>query len=548
MAYQKINFYDTLVEWRDKFNSNVDESIDLKNRVDALETGGTTDGELIALRSSTTLNFTGTTADERVEHAEQEIVNALNRITALENKDLGIYNVRDFGAVGDGVTDDSTAIQAALDAANAAGGGEVYIPDGVYAIKTTLLIYSYTRLRLAPGATLIRAATFVSMLRPGIGDVDAYDGAHDIEIMGGTWDLNARQFPSPSNAMIFGHCRNIVVRDAQILDCYQYHGIEYNAVQNGAILNCLFKGYSGTRDSEAIQIDLMKGSAQFGSYGNYDNTPCDNILIAGCVFEDWSRGVGSHSSTANVFHTSVRVIGNHFRNMSSHGVFAYQWRHFVIANNTIESARTGIEVRPGRGTDGSDTGYGVIKGNVIRNINGAQYGHGIWLNGDPDDLEVDQCVVTGNLIDTTTDDGILIQYGRWNTIANNHVRQAGDHGIQIYSGRFCQVIGNLVRRSWNHGIVLNTTTECIIQGNLCENNQQAGPDLAQAGIRLVTDSNYNNVQGNICRAGTNTDYGIYISGSCVGNLVTNNDLYGGGKVANLDDRGVSTVTAPGNRT
>src|SRR5690606_10759765 len=173
MAYQKINFYDTLVEWRDKFNSNVDESVDLKNRVDALETGGTTDGELIALRSSTTLNFTGTTADERVEHAEQEIVNALNRITALENKDLGIYNVRDFGAVGDGVTDDSTAIQAALDAANAAGGGEVYIPDGVYAIKTTLLIYSYTRLRLAPGATLIRAANFVSMLRPGIGDVDA---------------------------------------------------------------------------------------------------------------------------------------------------------------------------------------------------------------------------------------------------------------------------------------------------------------------------------------------------------------------------------------
>src|SRR5690606_29264664 len=198
----------------------------------------------------------------------------------------------DFGAVGDGVTDDSTAIQDALDAANAAGGGEVYIPDGVYAIKTTLLIYSYTRLRLAPGATLIRAANFVSMLRPGIGDVDAYDGAHDIEIVGGTWDLNARQFPSPCNAMIFGHCRNIVVRDAKILDCYQYHGIEYNAVQNGAILNCLFKGYSGTRDSEAIQIDLMKGSAQFGSYGNYDNTPCDNILIAGCVFEDWSRGVG----------------------------------------------------------------------------------------------------------------------------------------------------------------------------------------------------------------------------------------------------------------
>ena len=50
------------------------------------------------------------------------------------------YNVLDYGAVGDGVTDDGPAIQAAVDAAFAAGGGTVYAPAGTY------LLASYTSL------------------------------------------------------------------------------------------------------------------------------------------------------------------------------------------------------------------------------------------------------------------------------------------------------------------------------------------------------------------------------------------------------------------
>src|SRR5262245_40581355 len=51
---------------------------------------------------------------------------------------MAVFNVKDYGAVGDGVTDDRLAIQAAVDACNAAGGGEVYIPDGVYIVSGQL--------------------------------------------------------------------------------------------------------------------------------------------------------------------------------------------------------------------------------------------------------------------------------------------------------------------------------------------------------------------------------------------------------------------------
>ena len=41
-------------------------------------------------------------------------------------------NIRDFGAVGDGVTFDSAAVQQAFDTVSAAGGGKVIIPPGTY--------------------------------------------------------------------------------------------------------------------------------------------------------------------------------------------------------------------------------------------------------------------------------------------------------------------------------------------------------------------------------------------------------------------------------
>ncbi|MCX7597852.1 MAG: glycoside hydrolase family 55 protein [Armatimonadetes bacterium] len=51
-----------------------------------------------------------------------------------------VLNARDFGAKGDAVTDDTAALQAALDAACAAGGGELFIPAGEYLVSRTLRI------------------------------------------------------------------------------------------------------------------------------------------------------------------------------------------------------------------------------------------------------------------------------------------------------------------------------------------------------------------------------------------------------------------------
>ncbi len=58
-----------------------------------------------------------------------------------------LYNVRDFGAKGDGLTDDTAALRVALGRCQKAGGGIVFLPRGTYKITGTLVIPRRTVLR-----------------------------------------------------------------------------------------------------------------------------------------------------------------------------------------------------------------------------------------------------------------------------------------------------------------------------------------------------------------------------------------------------------------
>ena len=70
----------------------------------------------------------------------------------------GVFDVKAFGAVGDGTTIDSDAINKAIDAAVAAGGGTVRFPAGTYA-TFSIRLKSNVQLYIGPGATILGAAT-----------------------------------------------------------------------------------------------------------------------------------------------------------------------------------------------------------------------------------------------------------------------------------------------------------------------------------------------------------------------------------------------------
>lgn len=79
----------------------------------------------------------------------------LAMVTAMVSTSLAAktYDVRDYGARGDGVTVDTAAIQKAVDEAAAAGGGTVALPAGIY-VSGTIWLKSYVEFHLDSGATL----------------------------------------------------------------------------------------------------------------------------------------------------------------------------------------------------------------------------------------------------------------------------------------------------------------------------------------------------------------------------------------------------------
>ncbi|GGA60692.1 exo-poly-alpha-D-galacturonosidase [Edaphobacter acidisoli] len=175
-------------------------------------------------------------------------------LSSHSNNDFGarVYNVRDFGAKGDGVSIDTAAVQRTINTCAQDNGGIVLIPAGRFQIGSVELKSNVT-LRIAAGGTLLGSADgkqyhAVDAI-PLSGDTTLVDGnwallyavhAKNVTIEGpGTIDGQGYQFHSPVRGqlppsgiggskrpyhVLAYQCEGLTIRHLDLIDC-AYHSV-----------------------------------------------------------------------------------------------------------------------------------------------------------------------------------------------------------------------------------------------------------------------------------------------------------------------------------
>jgi len=373
-----------------------------------------------------------------------------------------------YGAVGDGVTDDSTAINAMLAANRVAW----LTPGKTYAIAAALLIPSNTTL-FAYGATVIRGAAIDNLLRNAAdGTTGGYGANSGITVMGGTWDGATSTYPANNATLLaFGHCTDVTVRDATLQNTTGFHFIEVNACKDVLIDNCTFSGGAeqASTTMEAVQIDAAISSAQFPWFGPYDGRVCNSITVRDSHFYSCGSGVGTHSDPASQ-HLNIKVLTCVFEDCYWASVRGQAWSGVQIIGNTISGGYHGVLATPAAAFSISDW---LVEGNTISGVGTSGYSAAsagrpvsMGLNGT---YSTQQVRILGNVIKNCTGNAQYAIYLNGSikfTVTGNVVSNHNGHGIYSFGASYGSLTANEVDTSnGGNGMAISNSTEVAVTGN-----------------------------------------------------------------------------------
>ncbi|PYY60023.1 hypothetical protein DEJ17_06535 [Curtobacterium sp. MCSS17_011] len=286
-------------------------------------------------------------------------------LSALDKRFGSRVYPEQFGAVADGVTDDTAAIQAGADYIRARGGGVLSFSCGKsYGLLGTVILGSRTLLD-GNNATIQKlfggtSTSFVNHVAPGA--VGYGSGAQDITFR----DLRIKgNYDAPGvldGSTGWNHVDNLNFLNVEFVELQQNaHAVDLGGCRNVKFIGCTFAGLktvAGREYVEAIQID---SSSYIGSSwkawptNSYDGLPTRGVLVDGCTFTTLTKNgttygmpnpMGSHGSFGGddtAYYEDIRFVNNRVVgfNTPTSGT-AFGWLHFrslrnaTIKNNTFE--------------------------------------------------------------------------------------------------------------------------------------------------------------------------------------------------------------------
>jgi hypothetical protein len=226
----------------------------------------------------------------------------------------GVFNIRDYGAVGDGKALDTPAINKAIEDCAAAGGGQVRLSPGKY-LSGTVHIKSNVTLFIEAGATLVGTTDLNQYQYPKIPDfmpeakwgkwhraLIVGDGLQDIAIAGqGVIDGNKVFDPTGEERMrgphtfLFVNCRKVTVRDISFVDSANY-AMLFHVSSQVEVRNVKFTGgwdgvhFRGAPDHPCQDVSII-GCQFFTGDDSIAGRYWENTLISDCIVNSSCNGI-----------------------------------------------------------------------------------------------------------------------------------------------------------------------------------------------------------------------------------------------------------------
>lgn len=437
---------------------------------------------------------------------------------SVQSKERDIASVKDFGAQGDGVANDTAAIQSAL-TANA--GKSVYFPAGSYAVNAALSVSAGTTVFAEPGTATVTQSTAATDAFTFAGDNITLDG---LKIVGPNSGAGSAVRADSRN--------NVTVRDCQVQNWL--YGIQLRGCKNWTVTgNRMWGGtYDGTSSSDifiygssgapssrgivtgnfclsnndqGISVDTNSGDKDLLISGNvvfplqsdgvtaladannrrrygivvgYAGTAASRATVTGNVVRDVPYA-GIYMNAATLPTGDVAISGNMISRCGfgtlypsddslRAGVYCNGGTDSITGNVVVDCTTTGIKIAPSYTYSSTNQPRATISSNTVSRTTGI----GIHLTIKPHGY-----LVTGNRVinstaaainfETTTADGGNCHFVG-NHIDTNTTNQGGIIVTNVLGGYECSVVGNRISGSdnttnneFNSGIWFNGTVHCM---------------------------------------------------------------------------------------
>jgi polygalacturonase len=314
------------------------------------------------------------------------------------------HDIRDYGAVGDGATPATAAIQKAVDACAVAGGGKVIIPSGRY-VSGPIFLKSRVHIELESGALLLGSTNLSDY--PGIDGrwegierkiyASLFTGQHleqvsitgrgIIDAQGAVWwnahrqtgelrkqaGLQGREPENPAGAplrwprprVIYLHnCTNVLVRDLTLVNSpsWTVHPVY---CENVTIDNLTITNPEIAPNTDAVDPDSCKNvritncrfdvgddcvviKSGYNEDGRRVGIPCENILVSNCLFLHGHGGV---------------VIGSEMSGSV---------RNVAVVNCVFDGTERGLRVKTSLGRGGVVEDF-LASNLIMRNLTDAAF-------------------------------------------------------------------------------------------------------------------------------------------------------------------------------